>query len=272
MPRLSVNGVDLYYEEEGEGIPILGVHGTPSSAVMWEDAAKKLALHGRCIIYDRRGFHRSAPAVPFQTLDLADHVDDAAAVLAALQAGPAIVIGRSTGGLIAIELARRFPDKVKALVLLEPALFTIDPHADAWARDLCRTVLERSARQPELLSEAVLREVLGDGAWESIPDELKQMFEGIGHAVLAEIKGHGMDLSEDALELNEDELAGIRRPTLIVSAEDSPEASRLVNDRLSGALPFTRTVLVAGGHFIDPAHPAILDFVDGIAAKADSWT
>lgn len=271
MPRLSVNGVDLYYEEQGEGIPILGVHGTPSSALMWADAAKELALHGRCIIYDRRGFHRSAPPVPFGTLDLVDHVDDAAAVLAGLHAGPAIVIGRSTGGLIAIELARRFPDKVKALVLLEPALFTIDPDADAWARSLRLRVLERSAGQPGLLAETVLREVLGDATWGSFPDELKQMFAGTGHAVLAEIRGHRMDLSEDALELDEVALAGIRRPTLIVSAEDSLEACRLVNARLSGALPFTRTVLVAGGHLINPAHPAVLDFVDRIAARADTW-
>lgn len=64
----------------------------------------------------------------------------------------------------------------------------------------------------------------------------------------------------------------IRRPTLIVSAEDSPEAYRLVNARLSGALPFTRTVLVAGGHLINPAHPAALDFVDRIAAGPDTWT
>jgi pimeloyl-ACP methyl ester carboxylesterase len=209
--------------------------------------------------------------VPFTTLDLVDHVDDAAAVLAALHAGPAVVIGRGTGGLIAIELARCFPDKVKALVLLEPALFTIDPDADAWARSLRRRVLERSDGQPGLLSETVFREVLGDADWESLPAELKQMFTGTGHAVLAEIKGRRMDLSEHALELDEDELAGIRRPTLIVSAEDSPEACRLVNARLSGALPFTRTVLVAGGHLNNPAHPAVLDFVDRIAAGADSW-
>lgn len=166
MPGLSVNGVDLYYEEQGEGIPILGVHGTPSSAVMWADAARELSLHGRCIIYDRRGFHRSAPAMPFATLDLVDHVDDAAALLAALHAGPAVVIGRSTGGLIAVELARRFTDKVKALVLLEPALFTIDPDADAWARNLRLKVLERTAGQPELLAQAIFREVLGAAAWE----------------------------------------------------------------------------------------------------------
>jgi hypothetical protein len=73
------------------------------------------------------------------------------------------------------------------------------------------------------------------------------------------------------LELDEDALAGVRRLTLIVSAQDSPGAYRLVNARLSGALPFTRTVLVPGGHFIDPAYPAVLDFVDRVATGPDAW-
>lgn len=270
MPHVSVNGVTLYYEEQGQGIPLLCLHGTPSSAVMWADAANELGQHGRCIIYDRRGFHRSAPPAPFESLDLVDHVDDAAAVLAALHAGPAIVIGRSTGGLIAVELARRFPDKVKALVLLEPALFTIDPDADAWARSVRRRVLERVAGRPGLAAESVIREALGDATWESLSEGLKQMLAGTSHAVLAEIKGHGLDLSDDALELSEDQLAGIRRPTLIVSAEDSPEACRLVNARLSGALPFTHEVLVPGGHLIDPAHAAVLDFIDRNTVP-DAW-
>lgn len=80
-----------------------------------------------------------------------------------------------------------------------------------------------------------------------------------------------MDLSEDALELDEEALAGIRQPTLIVSAEDSIAACRLVNARLSGALPHTQTVLVPGGHLINPAHPAVLEFVNRIAASADRW-
>jgi len=271
MPQLSVQGVELYYEEYGAGIPILGLHGTPGSAMLWRDSGKELGLHGRCIIFDRRGFHRSAPSVPFEALDLVDHVDDAAAVLAALHAGQAVVIGRSTGGLIAIELARRYPDKVKALVLLEPALFTVDPVADAWAKKLRSRVLERAAGHNEGHAEAVIRQALGDDVWEAFPEELRQIFAATSPAVLAEIKGHHMDLSEDALQLNEDELAGIRLPALIVSAEDSPEACRLVNARLAGALPFTQTVLVPGGHLINPAHPAVLDFVDRMAVRSDYW-
>lgn len=265
MPRVSVNGVDLYYEEHGEGMPLLGMHGTPSSAVMWADAAGELAKHGRCIIYDRRGFYRSAPPKPFETIDLVDHVDDAAALLAALHAGPAVVIGRSTGGQIALDFARRFPDKVKALVLLEPAVFTIDPEAGLWAVRVRQTLLEAAAEHPSLAAEAVVRDALGGEVWESFPAELKDMFASTSPAVLAEARGHGMDLSEDALELSEEDLAGIHQPTLIVSSEDSPEAFRRANGRLAEALPHTETLQVPGGHIINPAHPAVLKFIDRIA-------
>ncbi|MBO1268179.1 alpha/beta fold hydrolase [Arthrobacter cavernae] len=271
MTRVRVNGVDLYYEERGNGVPILGIHGTPSSAVLWEDAAVELAKHGRCITYDRRGFHRSAPPVSFDRIDLLEHVDDAAALLASLHAGPAVVIGRSTGGEIALGFAHHFPDKVKALVLLEPALFTIDPDAAAWASELRRRVLMKSGADPSSAAETVVRDALGDETWESFPDELKAMFSGTSPAVLAEMRGHGLDLSEDPLDLGEDELAGIRRPTLIISAEDSPAACRLVNARLSGALPYTETVFVPGGHLINPAHPAVLAFIDRITARPSSW-
>lgn len=270
MPKVSVNGVELYYEDRGEGLPILGIHGTPSSAVMWADAAFELAKHGRCITYDRRGFHRSALPEPITALDMVHHVDDAAALLAALHVGPAVVIGRSTGGQIALEFARHFPDKVKALVLLEPALLTIDPKANAWAHEMRRKLLEQAAADPSLLAEALFRDALGNDAWESFPGELKNMLASTSPALLAELRGHGLDLSQDPVELSEDDLAGIRCPALIVTAEDSLEACRLVNDRLAAALPGAESVLVPGGHLISPAHPAVLSFIDQLAARPTS--
>jgi pimeloyl-ACP methyl ester carboxylesterase len=188
MPHMNANGIDLYYEVHGEGVPILGIHGSPSSALLWVDAARELADRGRCIIYDRRGFFRSQRPEPFETVDLTDHVDDAAALLDALSATPAIVIGRSTGGEIALALAHRFPDKVKALVLLEPAVFTVDPQAAAWADRLRRKVLQAAAENPSSAAEAVFREALGGQAWESFPQELRELFAGASPAVLAEIR------------------------------------------------------------------------------------
>jgi pimeloyl-ACP methyl ester carboxylesterase len=270
MPTIHVNGIDLYFEVHGEGAAIVGIHGTPSSALLWVDAARESASRGRCVIYDRRGFFRSGRPDPFDTVDLSDHVDDAAALLDALSATPAMVIGRSTGGEIALDLAHRFPDKVKALVLLEPGLFTVDPEATAWAQRLRLRILEAAGEDPSSVSEVVLREILGDQAWESFPEEVTEMFAAASPAVLAEIAGQGLDLSEEPLDLSRDELAEIRQPALIVSSEDSPEVFRRVNDRLAEALPHSEKVLVAGGHVINPAHPAVIDFVGRILTPTGS--
>ena len=269
MPVAHVNGVDLYYEEHGQGTPILGIHGTPSSALLWVDAAEKLTKHGRCIIYDRRGFHRSERPQPFVSVDLADHVDDAVALLQARSAVPAIVIGRSTGGQIALELARRFPQLVSALCLLEPALFSIDPDATAFAAGLREEILAAASKDPSSASEVVIRTALGNDGWDSFPAGLREMFAAASPAVLAEIRGRGLDLSTAALVLSDEDLAGLRQPTLLVSAKDSPEVLRLINDRLAAALPHSQQVLVEGGHLIDPAHPAVLGFISKLPALFD---
>ena len=68
---------------------------------------------GRVIVYDRRGCTRSERPLPFSA-GSTTHVEDAAALLGALKAGPATVIGRSYGGAVAIELALRHPERVRS--------------------------------------------------------------------------------------------------------------------------------------------------------------
>jgi esterase len=95
MSEIRVNGVSLYYEERGAGVPIVCIHGTGSSAAFWTDSADELARHGRAIVYDRRGCFRSERPQPYAT-SVRQQTDDAAALLAALRAAPAIVNGRAT--------------------------------------------------------------------------------------------------------------------------------------------------------------------------------
>ena len=65
MPEVRVNGVRLYYEERGQGDPILCIHGTSSSAMVWRPTAiDELATLGRVICYDRRGCTRSERPAP----------------------------------------------------------------------------------------------------------------------------------------------------------------------------------------------------------------
>ena len=142
MGDVVVNGVRLHHEEHGHGAPILCVHGGGSSALLWEDALPALARLGRVIAYDRRGCSRSERPEPYTRTTVAEQADDAAALLAALGAGPALVIGRSYGGAVALDLALRHPARVRALALLEGDALGLVPEAWEWTRAL-RDRLER---------------------------------------------------------------------------------------------------------------------------------
>ena len=261
MPEVDVNGVRLYYEEHGGGAPIVCIHGTSSSSMVWRpQAIEELARRGRTILYDRRGCTRSERPDPYET-SVVQHAEDAAALLEALDATPAIVLGRSYGGEVAIELALRHPEAVRALALLEGAALTLDDEAMAWAEGLRRAVEDAAARDIDSVAETFLRPVLGDETWESFPEPLKTMFTENGPAIVAEMRGPW-------LEATVADLARIRVPTLLVAGKESPPAFRRITDRMAAAIPGSRVVLVEGGHLIDPAHPDVLRFVDDVLGSS----
>lgn len=255
----TVNGVRIYSEERGTGAPILCVHGGASSARVWEQPADRLAALGRVITYDRRGYSRSERPDPFVSTRVTEHADDAAALLDALDATPAVVVGRSYGGQVAIELALRHPDHVRALVLLEGVPESLDPEGAEWAADLRRRVLD----EPEAAVETVLRDVLGDDDWERLPDEIRVAFLENGPALVADLRG------EDYLVLDAGALARIDKPSLLVAAAGSHPAFRRVNERAAALMPAARAVLVEGGHMVDPADPVVLDFAREVIGEPE---
>ena len=118
MGFVTSDGCDLYYEEAGEGAPILLIHPAGATASTWGAATDELARIGRVITYDRRGYARSGgePARSIST-----HTADAAAILEYLRAPPAVVVGTSAGATIAVDLAVRRPELVRTVVAHEAA-------------------------------------------------------------------------------------------------------------------------------------------------------
>jgi esterase len=255
----DVNGIRLYYEEHGEGTPILCIHGGGSSALVWADAVEELARLGRVIAYDRRGCTRSERPEPYERTSVAEQADDAATLLGALAAAPAVVIGRSYGGAVAIDLALRYADRVRALVLLEGDALGLSPAALEWTRALGDRLREVAAQDGvDAVYEALIGEVLGEGAWDTFPDEFRRILTQNGPALLAEL-GYVDELMPDAAAF-----AAIEKPTLLVAASDSPSEQHEMTEAMSGVLPHARTALVTGGHLIDPAAPEVLAFVEGV--------
>jgi pimeloyl-ACP methyl ester carboxylesterase len=259
VPSVVANGVSLYCEEHGAGEPIVCIHGTLSSAGLWRDAAAKLGARARTIAYDRRGFSRSERPEPF-VADVHLHADDAAALIDALAAAPAIVIGRSAGGEIAVDLALRYPDRIRALVLLEGGGLTLGEAAMEWVAEVDEQVFEAAEADIGTVAETLFRAVAGDPGWERLPEETKQELAANGPAVLADERG-------GYLEVSAEQLGTIVQPTLLVAAKDSPPAFTEVTSLVAQAMPSARIEWVAGGHLIDPAHPAVLSFVDELLAR-----
>jgi pimeloyl-ACP methyl ester carboxylesterase len=100
---------------------ILLLHGwTASADLNWFRAYQAVAAEGRLLAIDHRGHGRGMRSE--QRFTLEDAADDAAALLRTLDAGPAIVVGYSMGGPIAMLVAHRHPDLVAGLVLEATAL------------------------------------------------------------------------------------------------------------------------------------------------------
>lgn len=259
MPDARANGVRLYYEEHGAGAPILCIHGGGSSAVLWADAVETLADLGRVIAYDRRGCARSERPEPYVRTSVAEQSDDAAALLDLLEAAPAVVIGRSYGGAIAVDLALRHPDRVRALVLLEGDALGLSSAALEWTRAIADRLRRVAARDgDDAVFEALLDVVVGAGAWSSLPDEVQRVLADNGSALLAEL-GYVDEVMPDAAAF-----ATIAQPTLLVAASGSPPEQREMTAAMGEVLPDAKTALVAGSHLIDPAAPEVRTFLQAV--------
>jgi pimeloyl-ACP methyl ester carboxylesterase len=127
MTTVEGAGVPLHVVERGAGPPLLLVHGIASDAAALAPVADALAAHARVIAYDRRGYGASGAPEPYQGTTVHEQAEDAAALLRALDAHPAVVCGDGFGALVALDLLTRHGALVRAAVLGEPPLFMLVP-------------------------------------------------------------------------------------------------------------------------------------------------
>lgn len=115
MPQLKANGINIHYEEQGSGDPLLLIMGFTMSVVGWHWNIPTFAKSFRTIAFDNRGVGQSdKPDLPYS---MAMFADDTAGVLDALNVEQAHVFGISMGGMIAQEFALRHPQRVQTLIL-----------------------------------------------------------------------------------------------------------------------------------------------------------
>ncbi len=114
-------GCRLHVTKQGSGRVLLLIHGVACDGNYFSETAKYLARDFTVVTYDRRGYSRSE--VSENTgFGVSEQAEDVLAILDALDCSRAYVAGSSAGGLIALELARKYPERVEKMFLHEPPL------------------------------------------------------------------------------------------------------------------------------------------------------
>lgn len=251
MDWLERDGVKLAYEVHGQdrpGTPLLLTHGYGASRRMWDLNIPALAPLGPTVAWDMRGHGDSgAPDDP----SLYSHeltLEDMEALLAAIGADTAVLIGMSLGGYLSLGFRLRRPERVTGLVLVDTGPGFRRPEAreswNAWARD-------RAARL-----DAAGLEALPGG-----PEQLRARHvngaRGLAHAA------RGMLVQHDARVF--EALSDVRVPTLIVvGADDKP--FRAAADAMERRIPGARKVVLAGA-----GHAANMDAADRFNAAVSEF-
>jgi pimeloyl-ACP methyl ester carboxylesterase len=134
----------LYYEEKGNGPPVVLIHGGLLGRRMWDEQLEAFSKNYRVIRYDVRGFGKSAtPTKPYS------HAQDLHDLLGFLKIDRAAIVGLSLGSMIAVDFALSYPDMVSSLVLAGPAVngFDWNPADEKQARKAIRLAVNGENEQ-----------------------------------------------------------------------------------------------------------------------------
>ncbi len=115
MPKTPVNGISMYYEVQGKGVPLVMIQGFAGNHQAWFFQTQVFRKYYKVIIFDNRGIGKSGrPSEPYTIRTMAD---DVIGLMDYLNIDKAHVLGLSLGGLVAQEIAISYPGRVIKLVL-----------------------------------------------------------------------------------------------------------------------------------------------------------
>ena len=146
MPYVDATGAKLYFEEYGDGHPMIFVHEFGHDIRQWQSQVRYFSRAYRCITYNARGYPPSDVPEDAALYGWEFAVDDIAAVMRHLSIERAHVVGLSMGGYAALQCGLRHPDRISAIVAASVGSGSPPSQRDAWLKEtsvLSRIFIER---------------------------------------------------------------------------------------------------------------------------------
>jgi pimeloyl-ACP methyl ester carboxylesterase len=244
---LERHEVSLYYEISGAGSPLLLTHGFAGTSRMWRGQAETFRDRHQVIAWDMRGHGRTDGPQDPTAYSLDETLGDMAALLDALGHDRAIIGGHSLGGYISLAFTMKYPERVRALLLIDTGPgYKSDAPREEWnemvrgmAGRLDRDGLEHLTKMSREMDSSEHRSATG----------LAMAARGM----LAQLDGAVID-----------SLPGVTVPTLVVVGEKDRSylaASEYMTNKIPGAV---RVVIPNAGHAVNLHQPE--DFNEAVGS------
>jgi 3-oxoadipate enol-lactonase len=246
MPYLTVRDIDICFERAGAGPPLLAISGSGGDLRRKPNLlGSPLAKSFDVLAYDQRGLGRTSK--PNKAYSIVDYADDAAALLDAVGWERVRVIGVSFGGMVALELVLRHPDRVSKL-----ALCSTSPGGKGGSSYPHHTLqnLSAQARARVMVSISDTRR---DASWAANnPGDLEELTRKFSDDPFAEEPGHQSGISRllEARRQHDtwERIADIRCPVLTCGGLYDGIALPSSQKRMAERIPGATLRMFEGGH------------------------
>jgi 3-oxoadipate enol-lactonase len=258
MPFVENQGTKIYWDEQGQGAPVLLIMGLGYASALWLRTRPVLAQRYRTVAFDNRGVGLSD--VPPGPYSIATMASDAAAVLDAAGVPSAHVFGVSMGGMIAQEFALQYPARTRSLILgcTSPG----GPSA-ARAESKVADVLMARGMTLEQAREAILPYIY-DAA---TPRETIEQDVGLRQRWLPSLEGYMAQLQAILAWESYSRVAQITAPTLVIHGKSDALVPPGNGELIAGRIPGAKLVLLEHASHLfltdqtQAAHKEILEFL-----------
>ena len=251
---------DPFYRESGTGPGVVCLHSNASSSSQWRQLMERLAPRFRVLAPDTHGAGKGPTWPTDRPLALLDEVAWLEPVFA--RAGtPFSLVGHSYGGAVALIAALQQPQRLRALVLYEPTLFSlVDAQSDSPNdADGIRQTVERggvalAAGNRGAAAEHFIDYWMGAGAWHATAQSRRDAIE----TAIVNVPGWGRALFTERAPL--EAFGALTTPVLLMTGRNSPVSARAGARLLAQTLPRCETLEFEElGHMGPVTHPEIVN-------------
>lgn len=262
MPTVKVGDINMYYEVHGEGKPLVLIMGLGLDLTGWMFQTPEFSKKYRVIVFDTRGVGRTdAPDTPYSIEMMAD---DTAGLLYALGIEKAHILGLSMGGFIAQELALKYPQRVKSLILATTGAIELSLAkylVDTWVR------MAQEGVSREILIRDLLPWIFTEKFFEN-PEQVQMMTDAmLANPYPQPAYAFARQAAADVEHDTRNRIGQITAPTLVLVGKEDILCPVKLSEELASGIPNAELVVLEGGghgffiEITDKFNQAVLDFL-----------